>query len=490
MSFNTSSIAENIQEEIKKLIELATGEKGKQVSAGQMERRLWWELLSIGRQLMRLFFVARSEAAGREKTIEQENVVYRYKGQRKRSYVSVFGKVAVWRAAYWHKGKGSLYPLDEALSLPERQYSDWVQEIVSELSVCQPYKEAVRLIQKWLPIIQPKRSAQQVVADHAAVVSAYYEQRPAPAPGAEDSILVVSADGKGIPMNRDNSPPPQARRGKGTKKTAKKEATVTAVYTISPFARTADDIIAALLPGDPASLPPLARPKPTGKQIFGTLAGKEAAFEHLVQQVFKRDAAQLTNHIALTDGSRALQLKVEAYLPDFTLILDIIHVSEYLWETANVLLGEAHPQRGMWVEDALRCLLEDDHETLFKHLDYQRSAPSLSQSKVKILTKVLNYLRRNQPYMNYQHYLFLGWPIGTGVIEGACRHLIKDRFEQAGMRWSVAGAQAMLDLRTVHLNDDWDDFQRFRRQYVHRQRYGSLHPMSRSEVVALNTLVA
>jgi hypothetical protein len=86
------------------------------------------------------------------------------------------------------------------------------------------------------------------------------------------------------------------------------------------------------------------------------------------------------------------------------------------------------------------------------------------------------YLRNNRDYMHYQDYLAHGYPIGTGVIEGACRHLVKDRFERAGMRWSKVGAQVMLDLRAVYLNGDWDDFQRFRRHQVHQSRYGSVHP--------------
>lgn len=483
MSPNTRSIPEKIREEIDELIQLAIEKEGG--SADQMERQMWWKLLKIGRNLMSLFFTARKEAAGKEKWVEQEGEIYRYKGDRKRGYVSVFGEVEVWRASYWKKGKGSLFPLDEALSLPERQYSDWVQEIVSEVSIAQPYEEAVGMVQKWLPVTQPKRSAQQVVGDHAAVMRAYYEQKPAPESETEDTILAVSADGKGIPMNRENSPPPKDRRGKGTKKTAKKDATITALYTLSPFVRTADDIIEALLPGqrvDPA--PTSARPKPTGKQVFGTLGGKKVAFEHLAQQAAKREAKQLTSRIALTDGSRALQAKVGEYLPNFTLILDIIHATEYLWEAANTLLGETNPFRLVWIEDALRCLLEDEHNTLFKHLEYQLSAPGLSQNKVKTLTKVLNYLRNNQAYMDYQHYLAQGWPIATGVIEGACRHLVKDRFELSGMRWSITGAQSMLDLRSVHLNSDWDDFQRFRRQYVHQLRFGSFHPSAHLETIA------
>ena len=486
MSFNTDSIAEKIRQKVEKLIERAGGSANLEMSADQMERGIWWEVLDVGRELMKLFFEARNEKMGKEKWLEKEGETYPYHGQRKRGYVSVFGEVEVRRASYWGRGKESIFPLDEALSLPERQYSDWVQEIMSEVSVYQPYSEAVKWVKKWLPIVQPKRSAQQIVGEHGAVMRAYYEQKAAPAPATKDTILVVSADGKGIPMNRENSPPPKDRRGKGTKKTAKKEATITAIYTISPFVRGADDLIKALLLGQDAGSPPTpARPKPTGKQVFGTLAGKQVAFDHLAQQVAKRKTTQLTDLIALTDGCRSLQLKIEQHLPDFTLILDIIHALEYVWEAANVLFGETNPQRTFWVEDALRSLLEDDHETLLMHLEYQISSPNLSLSRVKTLTKVLNYLRRNQPYMDYQHYLAQGWPIGTGVIEGACRHLVKDRFEQAGMRWSLSGAQSMLDLRAVHLNSDWDDFQRFRRHYVHQQRFGSLHPSAHLETLAV-----
>ena len=398
----------------------------------------------------------------------------------------------VRRGCYWQPGQGSQYPLDAALSLPERSFSDWVQEIVEELSTCVPYPEnpgsdeAVGLLSKWFRLSLPKRSVEQMAGDHAGAVAAYYEQQAAPAVGAEDTILAALADGKGIPMNRQDSPPPQARRGKGGRKTAKRDATITALYRIAPYPRCSDDIIQAWLPAEDQPPTVTARPTPTGKQVFGTLAGKEAAFEHLARQVAKRDTQPVTDRVALTDGSRSLQLKVEEYLPGFTLILDIIHVTEYVWEAANVLLGETNPFRLRWVEDALRCLLEDDPDTLFRHLAYQASAPGLACHKSQTLTRVLDYLRRNLPYMDYQSYLARGWPIGSGVIEGACRHLVKDRFEQTGMRWSLKGAQVMLDLRAVQLNADWGDFQRFRRRLAHQLRFGTTLPMHLPEALVFD----
>jgi hypothetical protein len=476
MPFNTAdSIAENIREEIEGLIKLVTGEGSETVTAYRMEKELWWRVLEVGRQLIQLFFAARSQKEERRAEVEPAGVVYGYHGQRQRGYVSLFGKVVIQRRAYWKRGAGSVFPLDEALSLPERQYSDCVQEMVGERSIEQTYEEAVDGLTKWLPIPQPKRSAQQIVDDHAEFVDSYYEQQTVPEAGPTDTILVVSADGKGIPMNRENSPPPEARRGKGDKKTAKKEATVTAVYTIAPYERSAEDIIQALA-NEKTKTSEKPRPVPTGKRVFGTLAGKDVAFEQLAQQAAKREDEQLVHHIALTDGCRALQLKVAAYLPDYTLILDIMHANHYLWKAANALLGETHPARQWWVQDAQRCLLTDDYQTLFDHLERQRARSDLAPSKRDTLTTVLNYLRRNLPYMDYQHYLAKGWPIGTGVVEGACRHLVEDRFGRAGMRWSVAGAQAMLNLRAVYLNGDETDFQQFRRFSAHQQRFGSVHP--------------
>jgi hypothetical protein len=474
MSFPTS-IAENIRTEAERLIEMVSGEGSQSQTAHEIEGQLWRELLAMGQQLMQVFFTTCEQQEVQQRVYEVEGIAYEYAGQKKRQYVSLFGEVDVWRASYWCKGQGSYFPLDERLSLPVRSFSDWVQARVSELTVSMPYGDATALFARWLGWKVHKRSAEQVNADQADHVAAYYATRVVPASPARDTILVASADGKGIPMTRKDSPPPEARRGRGEQKTAKKDATVTALYTIAPYPRSSDDIIQALVSGfgaETVSQPP--RPTPTNKQVFGTLAGQPVAFEQLTRLVEQRRADHIVHYVALTDGNRGLKNRVKHDLPQFTLIVDIIHVTEYLWDAANCLLGETHPLREGWMQDALRCVLEDDLDRLLTHLNYQLAG--LSKRKQTTLTKVMTYLRNNRDYMQYQDYLAHGYPIGTGVIEGACRHLVKDRFERAGMRWSKVGAQVMLDLRAVYLIGDWDDFQRFRRHQVHTQRYGSVHP--------------
>ena len=95
----------------------------------------------------------------------------------------------------------------------------------------------------------------------------------------------------------------------------------------------------------------------------------------------------------------------------------------------------------------------------------------LKKSQWQKLQTVCNYLEKNLPRMRYDEYLAAGYPIASGVIEGACRYVVKDRMERAGMRWTVAGAQAMLDLRTTYVNGQWHEFQSYRIQQERKRLY-------------------
>src|SRR5208282_1042326 len=120
---------------------------------------------------------------------------------------------------------------------------------------------------------------------------------------------------KGIPMTRTDSPPVQARRSKGDKKTAKKEAIVTALYSVAPYLRDSQAILKALLSdSEEAAEPDRPRPIPSNKQTFGTLEGKEAALTALARQVTLRETQVFTYHVALTDGSIALQQHMQDHL--------------------------------------------------------------------------------------------------------------------------------------------------------------------------------
>ena len=164
-------------------------------------------------------------------------------------------------------------------------------------------------------------------------------------------------------------------------------------------------------------------------------------------------------------------------LPDYSLVLDIIHASEYLWESANAVVGETNPARTAWVRHHLELLLEGRTDAVIAALEQAARVPNATATQVQVLRKTIGYYQRNRSYMRYDHYLAQGWPIGTGVVEGACRHLVKDRMEQAGMRWTKAGAQAVLDLRAVRLSGDWEAYWQFHRHKQHERLYGAATPL-------------
>jgi len=204
------------------------------------------------------------------------------------------------------------------------------------------YRESTSTVARILGLDLSIQALESIVLDDAGDVAAFYD-RPVlpPAPTAIGRILVAQADGKGVPMVQPVATTP-VRLGKGQKRTKKKEAIVTALYTIAPYPRTPQDVLAALL-HDPRPGLAARRPPPICKELRATLDGKEAAITKLAARAALREGPHIHDRVALTDGAEALQQQMTSHLPGYTLVLDIIHASEYLWDTANALLGETNP---------------------------------------------------------------------------------------------------------------------------------------------------
>ncbi len=481
MSSNSEQIIHEIRHEFEQLIAYVTDEASQSRTAYEVELTLFKRLLALGARLLLLFFVQR--AAQRPQTAVQapDGTRLRYHGMRQTSYYSVFGKVQFRRRYYYAPGQEGLCPLDAELSLPPRCYSDLLRDWAAYCATDESYGESIRVIERILGLSLSMQALETGVREDAADVEAFYEQKAVPSPEQEGLILVIQADGKGVPMVRTEPARPSARRGKGEKRTQKKEAVVTALYTIEAHHRTPEQAVEALMreaatdgPGqERAPSSRQSRPSPIGKEVRATLKGKDVALDRLAQRVAQREGDHIRHRVALTDGAEALQKRVVEKFPSFTLVLDIIHASEYLWDAANALLGETHPDREAWVREQLLLLLSGETDTVIQTLQEQAEEPSLSPTQRQTLETTIRYYQRNRPYMRYDEYLAQGWPIATGVVEGACGHLVKDRFEQSGMRWTKAGAEPLLELRAVRLNGDWDTYHDFRRQRQHRRLYGS-----------------
>jgi len=300
----------------------------------------------------------------------------------------------------------------------------------------------------------------------------------------------VTADCKGVPLARKaveeieepNAPAvggrqdrsPDHRRGKGEKANKKQMAAVGAVYTIKPFVRTADDVIEEVMRKEARQ----RRPCPQNKRVRAELlVGKVALFLWLAQETIRRNPQGSKPVIFLSDGERALHDRQSEYLPANTIcILDLFHVLERLWKVAWCFFEEKTQKRQahQWVEERLKRLLEGKVDSVIRGLRYQTTQYGLKGQKRKTVRDAADYFERNRDRMKYDEYLAAGYPIGSGVVEGACRHLVKDRLERTGMRWLPSGAQAMLDLRATYLNGEWNAFWKFHTEREDQRLYGRI----------------
>jgi hypothetical protein len=476
MTSNPGPIVQQLEDDFQNLLAYVVGPDARVQTAYPVELTLFRRLLVLGAALLRLFFVTRAAVHPAEPVTAPDGMRLACHDQRPTTYYSVCGKVRFERHYFTAPGQEGRCPLDAELSLPARWYSALLREWTAYGATDESYRESQTVIERILGLSLSLQAVETAVVEAAGDVTSFYERpaEPAALPPAA-TILVVQADGKGVPMVQPPLQRPSRRLAKGQKRTKKKEAVVTALYTISPYQRTPQEVVAALLqePGRPEGV---ARPQPVGKELQATLAGKAAAMSRLTQRVAQRHGPHIHQHVALTDGAEALQQQVLTHFPEYTLILDIIHATEYLWDTANVLLGETHPHRTAWVRAYLEALLAGQTDAIITALEAEGHDPTRTATQRQAVRRTVGYYRRNRPYMRYDEYLAHGWPIGTGVVEGACGHLVKDRMEQSGMRWTKAGAQVVLDLRAVRLNGHWEAYWPFHQHQQHLRLYGQSAP--------------
>jgi hypothetical protein len=457
----------------------------------QVEETLFRELLVIGRWLLRAFLdmagtgdVGPALTAAGDSPSDPDQELPRLDQRHTRPYLSLFGAMAIERTCYG-RDRIEAVPLDARLHLPQRQYSYLLQKWLGSFVVDDAHAEAIRKLGMILGWEIPVRASEDLNREQASDVEVFQDRLPVPDAAEEGPLLVVTADCKGVPLVRKALPPEEAtdtplpalanrRRGKGEKANKKKMAAVGAVYTIEPFVRTADDVIDEVMRKEARE----RRPRPRNKRVRAELlVGKVALFLWLADEVIRRNPHGSKRVIFLSDGERALHDRQGEYLPEETIcILDLFHVLERLWKVAWCFFEEKTQRRQahQWVEDRLERLLEGKVDAVIRGMRYQATQRGLKGPKRKTVEDAAEYFAGNRDRMKYDEYLRAGCPIGSGVVEGACRHLVKDRMERTGMRWLPSGAQAMLDLRATYLNGEWDAFWNFHVAQEDQRLYGKI----------------
>jgi hypothetical protein len=461
------SIAE-AEEEFRKLVHYVRDEAQSQ-DAYTVERHLFRESRRMLLHLLAAYF--EQKAGGNVgKAIQTEaGEVLPCERLKTRRYLNVFGELELRRFYYHEDGLSGVLPLDQDTNLPERTYSYLVQELTLQRVGRMTYDEAVAEMENLFGFRPEKHTVEDIAPEIARDVDAYYEGQGTPPPQSEAEILVAAIDGKGVPMLKPEPARHKVRLGRGEKYSHKKEAVVTAVYTVKPHQRTADDIIKEVRDKET----PQNRPKPQNKKVRATLQGKQDGMDWVKCEVERRDPQNQKHHVCLMDGSRGLWSLALCILTGFTFILDLFHVLEYLWKAAYVFHEEGSFQAEEFVRHRLRMLLEGKVGYVIGGLQQMLSKHKLNKNQQETLEKVIHYYQTYRKWMCYDQYIAAGFPIGSGAVEGACRHLVKDRMEGTGMRWAVAGAESVLKVRAVYLNGDWDKFWEFHMRCEAQRRFGN-----------------
>jgi hypothetical protein len=471
------------------LIKQLTSPDAMRATLGDIERLLAKEGTALLRGLLQAYIDARCAAEQPVEVVGADGVARPHMRTSTRTVETPFGELHVTRKLYRAVGVSAVAPLDAALGLPEEKYTLELRRIVAEESARSSFDEVVELIDKRTGASVPKRQVEELTVRAAQDFDEFYAARLRE-PEATGDLLVLSFDGKGIAMRHDDLRPAtrkaaeatprtlHARLAKGEKPNRKRMAQVAAIYSLPVWRRTIADVLHGL--HDPKARD-AKRPRPVNKRVWASL-------EHEAQQVvddafaegLRRDPERKRPWVVLVDGQpdqiRRVQCGARKAGVEITMQLDIVHVIEYLWRAAYAFHPASSPEAEKWVEDRLHALLcGRSAGELAKSLRSMIVRHGLDAKTAKPVVTCANYLVKNKRWLHYDRALAEGLPIATGVIEGACRHLVQDRMGRTGARWSLRRAEAVLRLRALRASGDFDDYWQFHlaKEYerTHASRY-------------------
>jgi hypothetical protein len=462
-----------------------SAERGEPVHV--VEELSWSGLIEVGREMIVGYIKKQEEDMPRPEAIEHEGrTLQRLPERRVREYVSAFGPTPFARDVYATREtqRQEVVPLDAKLGMPQSDTSYLLQKWSGTQFVKESYKESHMTLAGILGFAPSVNCLEDMAAQASEHAEVYFEQQAPVDAAMEAEIIVATSDCKGVPMRKVDAPQrkqkddmPRAKRLRpGEKNGQKRMACVGGVYSVAPFRRTVEDVLDEILRKEKQE----QRPDPQNKRLRAVLTrevdgqevnAKHVVFDWLAKELQQRDPHEERMVVAIMDGESKLRDLQELKLKRAIGILDIWHVTEYLYDLAYCFYRDGSDEAVAFVETYLRKLLEGKVNRVIGGIRQMATKRDLSQSKWDKVEDCLSYFAVRSEYMKYDEYLAAGYPIGSGVVEGACRHLVKDRMEQAGMRWRIAGAQAILSLRAVYVNDDWDAFHADRIQTEQRKLY-------------------
>ncbi|MDQ1022798.1 hypothetical protein QF035_010760 [Streptomyces umbrinus] len=399
----------------------------------------------------------------------------------------VFGPVRVNRIAYRGRGVSNVHPADAHLSLPAGRHSRGLARLAVLEAVRGSFDQAQAAIERRCGKVLGKRRLKELVVAAAVDIAAYYTVK-IPTPCTRGMPLVIQVDGKGVVMRPEAlreatrraaaKSAAAGRRGRlapGEKPNRKRMATVACIFDIVPAPRRPHDIVHP--PGGRSQARP-PRPGPKAEQKWCTasvIRPPEQVVADAFGQAEARDPQQLRDWIVLVDGARhqldLIQAEAARRGIHLNVLLDFVHVAEYCWTAAHAFHPPGSRAAETWATDKLTAILAGHAERAATEMTAQAAAERLPAARREAVTTCHRYLTGHLDQLHYDTALAAGWPIATGAVEGACRHLIADRLDITGARWGLDGAEAVLQLRTLITNGDFDNYWVFHAAREHQRLY-------------------
>ena len=485
--------------EFEDLIEQLLSPTAAGLTHSQAEDLIEWRGREVLRQLLQGWLESRGTGDVGPALVGRDGVRRTQRRLHSRKIESLFGTVQIERLGSGAPGQERLHPLDAALNLPEELYSYALRKKVAAEAARSSFEEVVEAITEHTGGQVPKRQAEEVCQRAAQDFEAFYAQRRAepqkPQADGDGSLVVLTTDGKGVPMRKEalraqtrkaaeaGAPKLRTRLSTGEKRHRTRMATVASVYSIAPYVRRADDLVRELAPVREGQKE--RRPQPQGKRVWASVRQEPpTVIAEMFDEAQGRDPEGKRPWVVLVDGHehqlRLLRQEVKRRGVAVTLLLDLFHVLESLWAAALAFYAAGSAEAELWVRTPLLALLRGRVSRVAATMRRRATVRAFTASKRAAVDKCADSLLKYRAMLRYDQYLAAGYPIGTGVIEGACRYLVKDRMERTGARWTLHGAEAVLRLRALWTNGDFEAYWGFplQREYErhHASRLGLVSP--------------
>lgn len=472
-------------EQFESLVSQLIGEAAGQMQHGPIETLIFREGTELLRRLMQAYLDLRTsrEPRSSDVTSPEGTPLTHCRPSCERQLMTLFGEVTSRRKGYSRPGVPSMFPLDAQLNLPKDRYSHGLRYRVAEEAAVNSFDEAVANIHKTTGGKVPKRQLEEIAVVAAQDFDEFYSAGKTEKVRLTSDILVMTVDQKGIVMRKEDLRAatrkaaeesvrrPGARLNPGEKLNRKRMATVAAVYDIKAHERSPEKVM-GLCPHEDKP----ARPRATHKRVWASVEQEqEDVIQDMFDEALRRDPEKKRPWAILVDGGeKQLDLVlglIRRHRPDVSLILDFIHVLEYLWKAAYGFHAVGSVEAENWVAERALKILQGKAAEVACGLRQGATFHQLSSDKRKAVDKCSDYLEKYQPILEYDRYLSQGLPIATGVIEGACRHLIKDRMDRTGARWRMKRAEAVLKIRSLRSSGDFDAYWPFHQSREHQRNH-------------------